>query len=40
MEFKLMDDVVKVEVDMDYHKTVLGAHLKANPKEVLVGGYI
>jgi len=40
MEFKLMDDVVKVEVDMDYHKTVSGAHLKANPKEVLIEWYV
>lgn len=24
---------------MDYHKTMLGLHLKANPKEVLVGWY-
>jgi translation initiation factor 3 subunit F len=29
--------VVKVEVDMDYHKTMLQLHLKANPKEVLIG---
>ncbi|KAL0636116.1 hypothetical protein Q9L58_004905 [Maublancomyces gigas] len=29
----------QVEVDMDYHKTMLGLHLKANPKEVLVGWY-
>jgi len=36
MEFKLLGDVVKVEVDMDYHKTVLGVHLKANPKQVLI----
>ncbi|KAL7273693.1 hypothetical protein RUND412_003435 [Rhizina undulata] len=29
----------QVEVDMDYHKTMLALHLKANPKEVLVGWY-
>ncbi|KAH0606179.1 uncharacterized protein H6S33_003840 [Morchella sextelata] len=29
----------QVEVDMDYHKTMLSLHLKANPKEVLVGWY-
>ncbi|CUS09384.1 unnamed protein product [Tuber aestivum] len=29
----------QVEVDMDYHKTMLGLHLKANPKEVLIGWY-
>jgi len=40
MEITLIDDVVKVDVDMDYHKTVLGVHLKANPKEVLIGGYV
>jgi len=40
MEITLIDDVVKVEVDMNYPKTVLGVHLKANPKEVLVGGYV
>jgi len=40
MEIALIDDVVKVEVDMDYHKTMLGLHLKANPKEVLIGWYV
>ena len=34
------DNVVKVEVDMDCHKTMLGLHLKANPKEVLIGWYV
>ena len=29
----------QVEVDMDYQKTMLALHLKANPKEVLVGWY-
>jgi len=29
----------QVEVDMEYHKTMLGLHLKANPREVLVGWY-
>lgn len=29
----------QVEVDMDYQKTMLGLHLRANPKEVLVGWY-
>ncbi|RPA79091.1 eukaryotic translation initiation factor 3 subunit F [Ascobolus immersus RN42] len=29
----------QVEVDMDYHKEMLALHLKANPKEVLVGWY-
>jgi len=28
---------LQVEVDMEYHKTMLGLHLKANPREVLVG---
>jgi len=37
MEITLIDDVVKVEVDMDFHKTVLWVHLKADPKEVLIG---
>jgi len=37
VEIALIDNVVKVEVDMDYHKTMLGLHLKANPKEVLIG---
>ena len=27
----------QVEVDMEYHKTMLALHLKANPREVLVG---
>ena len=40
MEITLIDDVVKVEVDMDYHKTTLQVHLKANPKEVLIGWYV
>jgi len=40
MEITLIDDVVKFEVDMDYHKTVLGVHLRANPKEVLIGWYV
>ena len=40
MEITLIDNVVKVEVDMDYHKTMLGLHLKANPKEVLIGWYV
>jgi len=40
MEITLIDDVVKFEVDMDYHKTVLGVDLKANPKEVLIGWYV
>ncbi|KAI5778233.1 JAB1/Mov34/MPN/PAD-1 ubiquitin protease-domain-containing protein [Geopyxis carbonaria] len=29
----------QVEVDMEYHKTMLALHLKANPREVLVGWY-
>ena len=29
----------QVEVDMDYQKQLLSLHLKANPKEVLVGWY-
>lgn len=29
----------QVEVDMEYHKQMLALHLKANPKEVLVGWY-
>jgi translation initiation factor 3 subunit F len=29
----------QVEVDMDYQKSMLALHLKANPKEVLVGWY-
>lgn len=29
----------QVEVDMDYQKTMLNLHLRANPKEVLVGWY-
>lgn len=29
----------QVEVDMDYQKTMLSMHLRANPKEVLVGWY-
>ena len=29
----------QVEVDMEYQKTMLALHLKANPKEVLVGWY-
>ena len=29
----------QVEVDMDYQKTMLQLHLRANPKEVLVGWY-
>ncbi|KAF3930978.1 hypothetical protein ABW19_dt0209810 [Dactylella cylindrospora] len=29
----------QVEVDMDYHKQMYSLHLKANPKEVLVGWY-
>ena len=37
MEITLIDDVVKVEVDMDFHKTVLGVHLKSDPKKVLIG---
>jgi len=40
MEITLIDDAVKVVVDMDYHKTLLGVHLKANPKEVLIEGYV
>jgi len=40
VEITLIDNVVKVEVDMDYHKTMLGLHLKANPKEVLIGWYV
>ena len=39
MEITLIDAVAKVEVDMDYHKTMLGVHLKANPREVLIGWY-
>ena len=31
------DARLQVEVDMEYHKTMLGLHLKANPREVLVG---
>lgn len=40
VEITLIDNGVKVEVDMDYHKTMLGLHLKANPKEVLIGWYV
>ena len=40
MEITLIDDVAKFGVDMDYHKTVLRVHLKANPKEVLIGWYV
>ena len=40
MEITLIDNVVKFEVDMDYHKTVLRVHLKANPKEVFIGWYV
>ncbi|KAL9089888.1 MAG: hypothetical protein Q9159_002245 [Coniocarpon cinnabarinum] len=29
----------QVEVDMDYQKTMLSLHLRANPREVLVGWY-
>ncbi|TGZ83432.1 Mov34-domain-containing protein, partial [Ascodesmis nigricans] len=29
----------QVEVDMEYHKAMLALHLKANPREVLVGWY-
>lgn len=29
----------QVEVDMDYQKTMLALHLRANPKEVLLGWY-
>ncbi|KAI9849246.1 MAG: hypothetical protein M1837_004705 [Sclerophora amabilis] len=29
----------QVEVEMEYQKTMLGLHLKANPREVLVGWY-
>ncbi|KAF2150597.1 eukaryotic translation initiation factor 3 subunit F [Myriangium duriaei CBS 260.36] len=29
----------QVEVDMDYQKTMLALHLRANPKEVLIGWY-
>ena len=29
----------QVEVDMEYHKQMLALHLKANPREVLVGWY-
>ncbi|KAF2721457.1 eukaryotic translation initiation factor 3 subunit F [Polychaeton citri CBS 116435] len=29
----------QVEVDMDYHKSMLSLHLRANPKENLVGWY-
>ena len=29
----------QVEVDMDYQKQMLALHLKANPKEILVGWY-
>jgi proteasome lid subunit RPN8/RPN11 len=29
----------QVEVDMDYQKTMLALHLRANPREVLVGWY-
>lgn len=29
----------QVEVDMEYQKTMLALHLKANPKEILVGWY-
>lgn len=29
----------QVEVDMDYQKSMLNLHLRANPKEVLVGWY-
>lgn len=29
----------QVEVDMDYQKQMLSLHLKANPKEILVGWY-
>jgi len=37
MEITLIDIVVKVEVDMDFHKTVLGVDLQADTKEVLIG---
>jgi len=40
MEITLIDDVVEAEVDMDYYKTMLGVHVKANPKEVLIGWYV
>jgi len=40
MEITLIDDVVKFGVDMDYHKTMLGVHLKANPGGVLIEWYV
>ena len=40
VEITLIDNVVKVEVDIDYHKTMLGLHLKTNPKEVFIGWYV
>jgi len=40
MEITPLHHVVKVEVDMDYNKTMLGVHLKANPTEVLIGRYV
>ena len=33
------ENVEQVEVDMEYQKSMLAMHLKANPKEVLVGWY-
>ncbi|KIW05189.1 eukaryotic translation initiation factor 3 subunit F [Verruconis gallopava] len=33
------ENTEQVEVDMDYQKTMLALHLRANPKEVLVGWY-
>lgn len=33
------ENTEQVEVDMDYQKTMLSLHLRANPKEVLVGWY-
>ena len=40
VEITLIDNVVKVEVDIDYHKTMLGLHLKTNPMEVFIGWYV
>ncbi|KAH0563302.1 hypothetical protein GP486_002127 [Trichoglossum hirsutum] len=33
------ETVEQVEVDMDYHKNMLALHLKANPREILIGWY-
>ncbi|KAI9867273.1 MAG: hypothetical protein M1813_009551 [Trichoglossum hirsutum] len=33
------ETIEQVEVDMDYHKNMLALHLKANPREILIGWY-